>query len=361
MTASEERAVAVRARRLLFAWVIGWVVSQAHAGAPMTTPSTFSVTPQGAAAYEVPIRVAPGIAGVEPKLSFAYNSQGSNGIMGMGWSLTGLSMITRCPRTIAQDGVHGTVDFSANDRFCLDGKRLKLYGNPSQAYWSAPASGGYVEYRTEIASFSRIRAYGTAGLSGPAWFQVYTKSGEIIEYGNTADSQITGSGHFTPLMWAVNKVSDRYSNYMTFSYKQTPGYVEFYPTAINYTGNTNQGQGPNQEVVFNYQPRQGTDVIRGYGPTGIPVLTAQELESVQVVAGTNNSAGALLVRQYNLAYTNSSVSGRSVPSTRRMDLTSPWPASGPLGVSMPSPAGSVGTSCSTSRFRKFIGACAPAR
>jgi hypothetical protein len=308
MTASEERAVAVRARRLLLAWVIGSVVSQAHAGAPMVTPSTFSVTPQGAAAYEVPIRVAPGIAGVEPKLSFAYNSQGSNGIMGMGWSLTGLSMITRCPRTIAQDGVHGTVDFSANDRFCLDGKRLKLFNpsnNPALPYWSAPAAGGYVEYRTEIASFSRIRAYGTAGLSGPAWFQVYMKSGEIIEYGNTADSQITGSGHFTPLMWAVNKVSDRYSNYMTFSYKQTPGYVEFYPTAINYTGNTNASQGPNQQVVFNYENRPGTDIIRGYGPTGIPVLTGQQLASVQVVAGT------LLVRQYNLTYTTSSVSGRS--------------------------------------------------
>jgi hypothetical protein len=154
--------VRVALRGLVLAWTMGWMLSQAQAGAPMATPSTFSVTPQGAASYQVPIQVAPGIAGVEPKLSFAYSSQGSNGIMGVGWSLSGLSSIMRCPQTIAQDGTHGTVSFAATDRFCLDGKRLKRFdrNNTGLPYWSAPASGGYVEYRTEIASFSRIRAYG---------------------------------------------------------------------------------------------------------------------------------------------------------------------------------------------------------
>ncbi|HUD27211.1 MAG TPA: SpvB/TcaC N-terminal domain-containing protein, partial [Burkholderiaceae bacterium] len=301
----------VFAKRLLFAWVIGLAVSQAHAGAPMTTPSSFSVTPQGAAAYQIPIKVAPGVAGVEPKLSFAYNSQGGNGIMGVGWSLSGLSSIMRCPQTIAQDATHGRVSFAATDRFCLDGKRLKIFDphNAGLPYWAAGAAN---EYRTEIASFTRVVANGTAGLSGPAWFQVWTKSGEIIEYGNTPDSQITGNGYFTPVIWAVNKVSDRYGNNITFSYKQTNGILEFYPTAINYTANANTGQASNQRVLFNYENRPGTDVIRGYGPGGIPVLTGQELLSVQVLAGTNSSAGPLLVRQYNLTYTTSTASGRSL-------------------------------------------------
>jgi Salmonella virulence plasmid 65kDa B protein len=94
---------------------LGWLVSQAQAGAPMATPSTFSVTPQGAAAYQVPIQVPPGIAGVAPKLAFGYGSQGGNGIMGVGWSLSGLSSIMRCPQTIAQDGTHGTVSFAATE------------------------------------------------------------------------------------------------------------------------------------------------------------------------------------------------------------------------------------------------------
>lgn len=42
----------------------------------------------------------------------------------MGWSLQGLSTITRCPRTKRQDGANGQVLFDANDRLCLDGQYL---------------------------------------------------------------------------------------------------------------------------------------------------------------------------------------------------------------------------------------------
>ena len=353
----------VTARSWLLLCVVMAIAPEVQAGAPIVTPSSFSVTPQGAASYEVPIRVAPGIAGVEPKLSFAYNSQGSNGIMGLGWSLTGLSAIMRCPETIAQDGTHGAVSFSASDRFCLDGKRLKVLNPATSPYWSAPASGGYVEYRTEIASFTRIRAYGTAGLSGPAWFQVWTKSGEIMQYGNTPDSQITGNGSFTPLIWAVNKISDRYGNYIQFTYSQpTTGAVEFYPSTISYTGNATLTQAPNQQVTFSYEARP--DIISGYGPGGITTHTGQLLSSVQVLAGTNNSNGATLVRTYTLTYTPSSTSGRSqlqsiqecsptnttlasnagtAPKTCRPALSFTWPqGTGMLTPAPPISAGTVG-------------------
>ena len=138
----------VFARGWLLPCAIGVLLPQAYAGAPVVTPSTFSVSPQGAASYEVPIRVAPGIAGVEPKLSFTYNSQGGNGIMGIGWSLAGLSAIMRCPQTIAQDGVHGTVSFSGSDRFCLDGKRLKLL-NPTNSPSSARDALPWVQKSSE--------------------------------------------------------------------------------------------------------------------------------------------------------------------------------------------------------------------
>ena len=362
--AAAEEIVAVSARAWLLPWTIGFVLSQAHAGAPMVTSSTFSVTPQGAASYQVPIRVAPGVAGVEPKLSFAYNSQGSNGIMGLGWSLTGLSAVMRCPQTIAQDGLHGSVSLAASDRFCLDGKRLKLL-NPTNSttlkYWAAGAAN---EYRTEIASFTKVVANGTAGLSGPAWFKVWTKSGEIIEYGNTADSQVTASasGTSTPLIWAVNKISDRYGNYITFTYTQpTPGVVEFYPATISYTGNANLSQAPNQQVTFSYQARP--DVISGYGPNGSATHTGQMLSTVQILAGTNNPGGATLVRTYTLAYVPSSVSGRSTlqsikecspvnptvnatgqtPMTCRPPLTFDWPqGTGMLTPGALMSAGSVG-------------------
>jgi hypothetical protein len=89
---------------------LGWaflglsLASQAQTTVPGKIPGQFAVSPSGAATYSIPIQVPPGIAGMEPKLSLNYNSQAGNGIMGMGWNLGGLSSITRCPQTRAQDG-----------------------------------------------------------------------------------------------------------------------------------------------------------------------------------------------------------------------------------------------------------------
>src|SRR6266404_566613 len=120
------------------------------------TPGSFRVTETGAAAYRIPIRVPPGIAGMAPRLALVYNSQGGNGLLGVGWSFEGLSFITHCPRTFAQDGVRGAVNYDANDRYCLDGQRLILV---SGASYGADAA----EYRTERDTFSKLISYGAAG------------------------------------------------------------------------------------------------------------------------------------------------------------------------------------------------------
>ena len=88
------------------------------------TPQNVKVTSGGAASLAIPIVVPPGTAGVEPKLAFTYNSQGENSLLGVGWSVSGLPVVHRCPRTVAQDGVLGGINYDANDRFCLDGARL---------------------------------------------------------------------------------------------------------------------------------------------------------------------------------------------------------------------------------------------
>jgi hypothetical protein len=263
----------------------------------MSIPGAFSVSASGAANYSIPIVVPPGTAGMTPSLSLDFSSQGGNGIVGMGWSLSGLVAIGRCPQTMAQDGVSGTVTYTASDRFCLSGQRLfAISGN-----YGAEGT----EYRTEIESFSRVISHGTAG-NGPAWFEVHTKSGQIMQFGNTADSQILAQCTPTVRSWAVNKVSDTKGNYYTVTYHNETatcgGNGQAYPIEIDYTGNAAAGLTPNNRVVFAYTSR--TDMPQYY-QAGSLVRTAVLLTDVQTYAG------ASLVADYKLAYQRGSATGRS--------------------------------------------------
>src|SRR5262245_57624521 len=209
-------------------------------------PGSWRVTESGAAEYRIPIQVPLGIAGTEPKLALVYNSQAGNGLLGVGWSLEGLSSITRCPRTMAQDGARGGVNYDANDRFCLDGQRLMAI---SGAYG---ADG--TEYRTERETFTKVISYGTAG-SGPAWFKAWTKSGQVIEYGNTADSRIEAQGKATVRVWAANKVSDTKGSYLTVSYTEDNANGDYRPSRIDYAANDVSGTLAARSVRFDYEAR----------------------------------------------------------------------------------------------------------
>ena len=86
-----------------------------------------SVGATGQANYNIPIAVPLGIAGMAPNLSLSYSSGGGGGIAGVGWSVGGLSAIRRCPRTPAQDGQWGGIEYNGNgvvlaNSFDLDGR-----------------------------------------------------------------------------------------------------------------------------------------------------------------------------------------------------------------------------------------------
>jgi hypothetical protein len=89
------------------------------------TPGTYAVSQTGAATYTIPLWVTPGALGIQPNLAITYNSQSGDGLLGPGFSLSGLSAISRCAKTWAQDGAPGAITLTASDRFCLDGNRLR--------------------------------------------------------------------------------------------------------------------------------------------------------------------------------------------------------------------------------------------
>jgi len=54
-----------------------------------------TVNYDGSVSYTIPIKLPPGIKGVQPNLSLDYNSEKPNAKLGIGWSLSGLPEISR--------------------------------------------------------------------------------------------------------------------------------------------------------------------------------------------------------------------------------------------------------------------------
>lgn len=251
---------------------------------PMLLPGSFDVSANGAAGYTIPIPALPGTAGMAPSLTLSYSSQSGNGLEGVGWSLGGFPAIGRCSRTMTQDGVRGSVNYDTNDRFCMEGQRLAVISGTYGADGS--------EYRTENEGFSKILAHGTAG-NGPSWFEVHTKSGQIMEFGNTTDSRILAQGKTTARSWAASKISDTKGNYLTVTYQNDTTNGQAYPTRIDYTGNAAAGLSPYNSVQFVYETR----------PDIAPLYHAGSLQRTTVrLTDIRTYQGTTLYADYRLGY-----------------------------------------------------------
>ncbi len=245
------------------------------------TAGSFNVDESGTANYSIPITVSPGTGGIEPKMSLTYSSQGGNGLLGMGWSIGGLSTITRCNATLAQDGFNDAVDFDENDRFCLDGERLIPFG----------LFDGGIELHTEQETFSRIVAYG--GLETPTKFKVWTKAGLIMEYGFTEDSRIEAEGRTDIMIWTLNRIEDTKNNYLTITYDEDTSNGIYRIDRVDYTGNTKTGLTPYNSVQFFYEERPDSSLSYFKGS-----ITRNTKRLSNIKAYHQNT----IVRQYNLNY-----------------------------------------------------------
>ncbi|MGI9638671.1 SpvB/TcaC N-terminal domain-containing protein [Acinetobacter baumannii] len=55
-----------------------------------------SVDGLGVLNYKLPLSLPPSIHGFSPELNLNYNGQANDGILGLGWGVSGLSAISRC-------------------------------------------------------------------------------------------------------------------------------------------------------------------------------------------------------------------------------------------------------------------------
>jgi RHS repeat-associated protein len=279
-------------------------------------PGAFAVSNRGKATYQVMLEVPPGRASIQPLLSLDYSSSSSNGALGIGWSLGGLSSITRCQRTFATDGYSQPVLGNDKDAFCLDGQRLVRLDSEYHRF----------EYRTLPDSFTKVVGVQPDSLAPePEYFVAYTKDGRIITYGQSASSRslLRTDAKFVPWSdrpggfvlsvpivgtWAATREDDRDGNYMTIEYEQIKRFApsestaEMLPKYISYTGHG--ALKGDREVTFTYSDGARTDTLFGYRAGGGTLSRSRRLEGIDIRAQGN------LIRHYGLTYEDTLASSR---------------------------------------------------
>jgi RHS repeat-associated protein len=237
----------------------------------------------GSVNYDIPIQVPPGRQGMEPLLSFSYNSGAGNGQLGKGWSLAGQEAVSRCSANWTQDGTVDKVNLSNDDLLCLNGQKLVVVLGSYGALSS--------EYRTLQDSFSKIVLKGAAYSSTSSYFEVTSKSGQVSYYGNTTNSVFKAKGSTVPMSWSINKVYDNGVTQNNITYKYSNANGEQLLTDIYYTGQVDVDG--DRRVQFTYEDR--ADISFGYIALGSTKST-QRLADVTTYVGTEK------VFNYDLLY-----------------------------------------------------------
>ncbi|MBG6211058.1 RHS repeat-associated protein [Labrenzia sp. EL_126] len=184
---------------------------------PGAVGGSVSVALSGSSQYSIPIKVPSGVAGMEPKLFVSYDSNSGPDRFGLGWSLSGLTYISRTIKTAFIDGLPKPVEFGSDDGLLLDGVRLV----------TAPEKNGFLS--KIIDDQTRVKKY---SISGEDYYVAKTKAGLTLHYGQSSNSRIRTSGGKT-LHWAVSKIEDTFGNQIYFEYRNNNG--DWGPSTIYYT------------------------------------------------------------------------------------------------------------------------------
>ncbi|MCB9654682.1 MAG: hypothetical protein H6729_11190 [Deltaproteobacteria bacterium] len=302
----------------------------------------------GTASYRIPIVAPPGRRSVAPQIALSYSSGTASrggGEAGVGWSVGGFSVITRCPQTVASDGRLHAVDYSLADRLCLDGQRLMLvkgvYGRSGS------------EYRTEIESFSRIVLHGNISKASateklePSFIEVQSKDGRTSYYGGAWAGDRGGLEYLSPPFspsamgtamleawnapnaWWVRLSHDPQGNSIAYDYVSRDG--EFLPEKIEYTGvlspsDPKSERRGNRRIRFEFEPRPDPEVRMRVvlsdftsvpdslpPPSLFPSLPLAETRRHRLKAIVSEVARDV-VRRYELGYAESRATKRSLLS-----------------------------------------------
>lgn len=289
------------------------------------THATVRVAPTGVATYTVPLAVTPAAGSLDARVKLNYSNRAATGLLGIGWSLEGLSSIARCPRTAAFDGTAGVVANDWNDRYCLEGQRLHLV---ARAYGEHGA-----EYRVDADAFAQLRSFGQLG-SGPAYFVAKTKSGLELHYGSTELQIDAGTtrlrpdgalviprgtpGGGTALSWQLALVRDPLGNTMSFEYETEvttnetgEASLEHRLKRVHYVTTSRASQPGAAFIEFEYERSPvAADVLRARSGS-VALQSTRRLVALRSVSRGPGAAGGVLAVKLLFAYDTRGAQGRS--------------------------------------------------
>lgn len=165
-------------------------------------------TATGAKAYNVPIQLYPGINGFSPEISINYNSFMGNGTLGIGWSVSGISSITRVGKNVHYDGNSRGIQINESAgtaAFALNGMRLITTDIKILSLTES-----VINYETEQGEI-KVKAYCRGLFSVIKYFKVYYPNGNKGIFGYTDNSSHKVSFPLTSL-------TDPWGNTIEYSY-----------------------------------------------------------------------------------------------------------------------------------------------
>lgn len=241
-----------------------------------TPPVWADVTSDGSFTYSIPIKTPPGTQNVHPDLHLFYNSNGANGVMGLGWSLEGLPTITRI------DNGSGIL-YKGNDTYSgPDGRLVDISGNKTS-------------YHSATESWNRYEPIYT-GCSAPsgepcAWI-LHRKDGKTLYFGFNDDSRIEAVGQDNAVrVWALDRLEDPDGNYYDVQYMEDFSNGDYYPFRVTYSKGHPISVFRTIEFLYESRPDNVTRFDQN-----ARVVMDQRLKWISV------SGGGQLVRKYELKY-----------------------------------------------------------
>ncbi len=260
------------------------------------------VNGSGAATYNLAIS-CPNGGSLTPQIGLAYSSQNAGyGLAGYGFTVTGLSSITRGEKTLFNNnGSIKGVTYTNNDNLFLDGKRMILKSG------SACQEGAV--YCLEGDPYTKITAHGTYNNStADTWFEVKTADGKTYQYGKTTAARVSyknKNGYTRIASWHMNRVEDVYGNYIHCDYSISN--LHAYPYTIYYGVNTNKDRGITNRIVFEYQNLGSNSSTFN--------IEDQKGKIEKCISTITTYTGSTVFRKYQLTY-NSSSDGSTNKFTR---------------------------------------------